>query len=435
MMDHAMMPADKDAMAAAPKTQRPRVVILGGGFGGLSAALALAKTDAEVVLVDRRNHHLFQPLLYQVATAALSPSDIAQPIRGILRGQKNATVLLGEVNGIDRAGQIVKFTDGRMLEYDWLIVATGARHSYFGHPEWAAFASGLKELDDATAIRRRILRAFETAEDTADEDERRRLLTFVIVGAGPTGVEMAGAIAELARHSLPKDFRRIDPASAQIILADGSKRVLPTFPEDLSEAAAKSLTKLGVELRLGASVSGCAADHAIVDGVAVPTRTIIWAAGIAASPAATWLGLEADRAGRVMVDAQLKPAGEARIFVVGDTASCQGANGKPLPGIAPVAKQEGEYAGAFIAATIAGRTPPAAFAYRHAGFMATIGRGSAIADFGRVKLSGFVAWLLWSLAHVYFLIGFRNRLSVALSWGWAYATFQRGSRLITGTDM
>jgi NADH dehydrogenase len=414
---------------------RPRVVILGGGFGGLSAAVALRKTEADVVLVDRRNHHLFQPLLYQVATAALNPSDIAQPIRGILRGQKNTTVLLGAVEGIDRAARMVRLDHGRMLDYDWLIVATGARHSYFGHPEWERVAPGLKELDDATAIRRRILRAFETAEDTMDQAESERLLTFVIVGAGPTGVEMAGAIAELARHALPMDFRRINPASARIILADAAPRVLPAFPEDLSAAAAKALEKLGVELRLGAMVSGCTAEHVVIDGTVLPTRTILWAAGVAASPAARWLEAAADRTGRVIVDAQLHPENEPRIFVVGDTACCVGPEGKPLPGIAPVAKQQGAWAGAAIAAAIEGRALSEKFQYRHAGFMATIGRGAAVADFGKVRLSGFTAWLLWCVAHVYFLIGFRNRLSVALSWGWAYTTFQRGARLITGADM
>jgi NADH dehydrogenase len=418
--------------AAAPK---PRVVILGGGFGGLSAAIALGKADADIVLIDRRNHHLFQPLLYQVATAALNPSDIAQPIRGILRGQKNTTVLLGEVEAVDRAARTVTLRGGRVLGYDWLVVATGARHGYFGHPEWEAFAPGLKELDDATAIRRRILSAFEKAEDAMDEAERTRLLTFVIVGAGPTGVEMAGAIAELARQALPMDFRRINSASARIILADAAPRVLPAFPEELSAKAAKQLQALGVELRLGAAVSACAADHVVIDGGALPTRTILWAAGVAASPAARWLGVAADRTGRVVVDAQLHPEGDRHVFVVGDTASVAGPEGRPLPGIAPVAKQQGAWAGRAIAAAIAGRLPAARFDYKHAGFMATIGRGAAVADFGKVRLAGFTAWMLWGVAHVYFLIGFRNRMSVALSWAWAYATFQRGARLITGSEM
>ncbi len=426
---------DQGATPLLLANARPRVVILGGGFGGLSAALALRHAEADITLVDRRNHHLFQPLLYQVATAALTPSDIAQPIRGILRGQKNTTVLLGEVVGIDRAARFVQLSHDRRLDYDWLIVATGARHSYFGHPEWEKFAPGLKELDDATALRRRILRAFETAEDTTDMAERERLLTFVIVGAGPTGVEMAGAIAELARHALAMDFRAINPAAARIILADAAKRVLPAFPEDLSAAAAKALAKLGVELRLGAAVSECAADHVVIDGSILPTRTILWAAGVAASPAMRWLDAPADRTGRVVVDARLHPGGDEHIFVIGDTASCPGADGKPLPGIAPVAKQQGKWAGACIAGIIEGRAPAPDFAYHHAGFMATIGRGAAVADLGRIRMTGFLAWVLWCVAHVYFLIGFRNRLSVALSWGWAYATFQRGARLITGADM
>jgi len=430
----SMMPAmETEAMGAV--AGKPRVVILGGGFGGLSAAVSLADADAEVVLVDRRNYHLFQPLLYQVAAAALNPSDIAQPIRGILRGQKNTTVLLGEVTAIDRAARIVHLSNQRALSYDWLIIGTGARHSYFGHPEWEECAPGLKDLDDATAIRRRILRAFETAEDTTDMAERERLLTFVIVGAGPTGVEMAGAIAELARHALPMDFRRIDPTAAKIILVDAAPRVLPAFPESLSAAAAKALEALGVELRLGASVSMCAADHAVIDGAVLPTRTILWAAGVAASPAARWLNSPADRTGRVIVDAQLHPENDPRIFVIGDTACCIGPNGTPLPGTAPVAKQQGQWAGKSIAASIAGRSPPERFVYKHAGFMATIGRGEAVADFGRVRMAGFFAWLLWCVAHIYFLVGFRNRLSVAMSWAWAYATFQRGARLITGQDM
>lgn len=311
-MDSMMPPMETEVMGKA--AGKPRVVILGGGFGGLSAAVSLAEADAEVVLVDRRNYHLFQPLLYQVAAAALNPSDIAQPIRGILRGQKNTTVLLGEVDAIDRAARIVHLSNQRALPYDWLIVGTGARHSYFGHPEWEECAPGLKDLDDATAIRRRILRAFETAEDTTDMAERERLLTFVIVGAGPTGVEMAGAIAELARHALPMDFRRIDPTAAKIILVDAAPRVLPAFPESLSAAAAKALEALGVELRLGASVSMCAADHAVIDGAVLPTRTILWAAGVAASPAARWLNSPADRTGRVIVDAQLHPENDPRIL-------------------------------------------------------------------------------------------------------------------------
>ncbi len=424
--------AGTDAMSLGDG--KPRVVILGGGFGGLAAAVSLSKAEADIVLVDRRNHHLFQPLLYQVAVAALTPSDIAQPIRGILRGQKNTTVLLAEVDAIDRTTRSVHLSNQRILSYDWLIVGTGARHSYFGHPEWEAFAPGLKGLDDATGIRRRILRAFETAEDTEDFEESRRLLTFVIVGAGPTGVEMAGAIAELARHALPRDFRRIDPASARIILVDAAPRVLPAFPETLSTAAAAALGALGVELRLGASVSSCAADHVVIDGTALPTRTILWAAGVAASPASRWLNTPADRIGRVVVDAQLHPDDDQHVFVVGDTACCMGKDGRPLPGIAPVAKQQGKWAGKAIAAMIAGRSAPERFVYKHTGFLATIGRGAAVADFGRVRLTGFFAWLLWCVAHVYFLVGFRNRLSVALSWMWAYATFQRGARLITGQD-
>jgi NADH:ubiquinone reductase (H+-translocating) len=386
-----------------------------------------------VTIIDRRNYHLFQPLLYQVATAALSPADIASPIRAILRGQRNASVILGKVTGIDKEGRAVLIGD-RRIPYDELIVAAGARHAYFGHDEWEPFAPGLKKIDDATDIRRRILLAFEHAEIAEDDDERRRLMTFVIVGGGPTGVEMAGAIAELAKMALAKDFRRIDPAMSRVILVEAGPRVLPSFPQSLSEVARRSLERLGVEVRLNSPVTACDASGAVVGAERIESRTILWAAGVAASPAAKWLGAEADRAGRVIVTPGLTLPGHPEIFVVGDTAHVEDAAGKPLPGVAPVAKQQGAYVAGVIRARIAGRPEPPPFRYRNFGNLATIGRKSAVADFGFLRLSGRLAWLLWGLAHIYFLIGFRNRLAVALDWIWAYLTFQRGARLITGGE-
>ncbi len=413
---------------------KPRVLIVGAGFGGLSAARALAHTDADVVVIDRRNYHLFQPLLYQVATAALNPSDIAQPIRSVLRDQANATVLMGRVVGIDRAARTVQLQSGETVPFDWLVLATGARHAYFGKEEWETVAPGLKKIDDATHIRQRVLGAFERAESALDEAARRSLLTFVVVGAGPTGVELAGAIAELARDALAKDFRRIDPTSARVILVDAAPRVLPVFTEALSAKAAAQLLRLGVELKLGAPVSACDLDGVEVAGERISARTVLWAAGVQASAAAKWLGVPGDRAGRVPVGANLHFEEDDRIFVIGDTALALDAAGKALPGIAPVAKQQGAWVGKRIAAAIAQRSSNPPFRYRHIGNLATIGRNAAVADFGWITLSGYPAWVLWGLAHVYFLIGFRNRLSVALSWVWAYLTRQRPARLITGGE-
>jgi len=420
-------------MPTAPDP-RAHIVIVGGGFGGLTAALALRNVPVRVTLIDRRNYHLFQPLLYQVATAGLSPADIASPIRGILRKQRNTTVLLGKVTGIDVAGKAV-LSDERWVTYDQLVIATGARHAYFNHDEWECFAPGLKKIDDATDIRSRILVAFERAENSTDDRERRRLLTFVIVGGGPTGVEMAGAIAELARRALSTDFRNIDPRSARVVLIDSGPRVLAAFPETLSAAAKRALERLGVEVVLGTRVSRCSLDGVIVGNAEIEADTIIWAAGVMASPAAKWLGAEQDRAGRVVVECDLTLIGHPEIFVIGDTALSKAANGKPLPGIAPVAKQQGAYVARVIAARVGGRPAPAPFRYRHLGTMATIGRKSAVADFGRVRLSGFIAWLLWGIVHIYFLVGFRNRLAVLVGWLWAYLTFERGARLITGHDL
>ena len=414
-------------------SRRPRVVIIGAGFGGLSAAMRLKRTDADVTVVDRRNHHLFQPLLYQVATAALSPADIATPIRGILARQANASVVLGAVTGIDLAARAILIGE-RRIPYDELVIATGAHESYFGHDEWATVTSGLKKVEDATTMRRRILIAFERAEESDDEDERRRLLTFVIIGGGPTGVELAGALAELARAALARDFRRIDPTTARIVLIEAGPRLLPSFPPRLSEVAARALNELGVELRLGTKVSRCDECGAVLDDERIDSRTLIWAAGVAASPAADWLGVAPGRGGRVPVGPDLTVPGHPEVFVIGDTAQVDGLHG-PLPGVAPVAKQEGAYVARVIAARLAGKRAPRPFQYRDLGNLATIGRKEAVVDFGWLKLTGRVAWLVWGLAHIYFLIGFRNRAAVAVDWLWSYLTYQRGAQLITGEDM
>jgi len=420
---------DKSAAGSA----RPRVVIIGAGFGGLSAAMGLAHVAADVTVIDRRNHHLFQPLLYQVATAALSPADIAAPIRGILSRQANTDVTLGTVTGIDTAGRAVLIGE-RRIAYDQLVIATGARESYFGHDEWAAVTSGLKSIENATTMRRRILVAFECAEDCDDEAERRRLLTFVIIGGGPTGVELAGALAELARAALARDFRHIDPSTARIVLIEGGPRLLPSFPPGLSEKAARALARLGVEVQLDAMVTSCDRNGVAIGNERIYGRTLIWAAGVAASPAATWLGIKPGRGGRVPVGTDLTLPGHPEIFVIGDTAQVAGPGG-PLPGVAPVAKQQGTYVARVIAARLAGKPPSGPFRYRDFGNLATIGRHQAVVDFGWLRLTGRLAWLAWGVAHIYFLIGFRNRLAVAINWLWSYITYQRGARLITGQDM
>ncbi len=433
--DRAAYSTAMDAATPADSTagDRPRIVIVGAGFGGLVAARALRKVAAKVTVIDRRNYHLFQPLLYQVATAGLSPADIASPIRSILRDQANAEVLMARVTGVDRARREVLLEDnGRRIAYDYLIIAAGARHAYFGHDEWEEVAPGLKKIDDATAIRHRILVAFEKAETATDAEERRRLLTFVIVGGGPTGVEMAGAIAELAKKTLVKDFRTIDPASARVLLVEGGPRVLLAFPEDLSAKARRSLEKLGVEVLTNTPVELCDADGVVSAGKRIEARTILWAAGVQSAPVAKWLQADSDRAGRVKVDAGLSVPSEPDIFVIGDNAAVMQANGQPVPGVAPAAKQMGAYVARVIAGRIAGKPVSEPFRYRNYGNFATIGRHAAVADFGWLRLSGYPAWLLWGAAHIYFLIGFRNRLAVMLDWLWAYVTYQRGVRLITG---
>jgi NADH:quinone reductase (non-electrogenic) len=410
---------------------RPRIVIVGMGFGGLAAAHGLAGANADVTVIDRRNYHLFQPLLYQVATAGLSPAQIATPIRAILRRAANVQVVLGKVDGVDKRQRTVMVED-RLVPYDYLVLATGARHSYFGRDEWESVAPGLKKIDDATGIRRRILTAFEQAEAAALAEERQRLLTFVVIGGGPTGVEMAGAIAELARVALRHDFRNIDPVEARVVLVEAGQRLLPALPAMLGAAAREALESLGVEVRLGTAVSHCDSEGVIIGDRRLPAATIVWGAGVMASAAAHWLGAEKDRAGRVVVGSDLSVPGHPEIFCIGDTASAVDADGKPLPGLAPVAKQQGAYVARRLRALIAGKPPSRPFRYRSWGTMATIGRRSAVADLGWIKLDGTLAWLLWSAVHVSFLIGFRNRTIVMLDWLWSYFTFQSGARLITG---
>ena len=411
----------------------PRVVIVGAGFGGLWAAKTLANAPAEVTVIDRENYHLFQPLLYQVATAGLSPADIAAPIRGIVGAYRNISVMLGEIVGVDVAARVVSIMGGRQVPYDYLVLSTGARHAYFGHDDWEVLAPGLKRIEDATEIRRRILLAFEHAENETNPDERRRLMNLVIVGGGPTGVELAGAIAELARRALAKDFRNIDPRAARIILIEAGPRLLPSFPKDLSDDATQRLEKLGVEVRLGAPVTAINSSGVTIGAVHIEARTAIWAAGVAASPAGRWIGAECDRVGRIKVDPNLAVPGHPEIFAIGDTALALDAAGRPLPGIAPVAKQQGRYVGRLIKAQLRGAKRVEPFHYRSYGNLATIGRKAAIIDFGWIHLRGLIAWVIWSVVHIYFLIGFRNRAMVALDWLWAYFTFQRGARLVTGS--
>jgi NADH dehydrogenase len=412
---------------------QPRIVIVGGGFGGLAAAKALRKTPAEVILIDRSNHHLFQPLLYQVATAVLTPSQIATPIRSIFRKQKNVTVILGEVTGVDKERKCVFVSDADRervsVAYDYLILATGATHSYFSHNEFEKYAPGLKSLADAVSARNRILQAFEQAEAEEDPSRHPDLLTFILVGAGPTGVEMASALAILVRTTLESDFRRVDPASARIVLVDMAPRVLPPFSEDLSEAAKRRLEKLGVEVRLGHSVDLIDDDGIVAAGERIASRTVIWTAGVAPSPAGEWLKVETDRAGRVRVQNDVTVPGHPEIFVVGDTASFE-ENGKPLAGVAQVAMQQGRYAGKVLHARITGSTPPGPFSYFDKGTMAVVGKGFAVLQSHKVRVSGFLAWLAWATVHLQFLATSSLRLTVFLQWVWTYFTGQRGSRLI-----
>jgi NADH dehydrogenase len=414
----------------ASASRRPRVVVIGAGFGGLNTAIGLARADVDVTVVDRRNYHLFQPLLYQVATAGLSPAQIAMPIRHILRRQKNATVLMDRVEDVDTAAKLV-ITGSRRIPYDYLVIGAGARHAYFGNDQWEEVAPGLKTIGDATEIRARILTAFEKAEVSEDEALRGKLLTLVVVGGGPTGVELAGAIVELARKAIVGDFRNIDSSTARVVLVEAGPRLLPAFPEDLSASAKRQLEKLGVEVRLGHAVTQCDEDGVMLaDGETIASGCVLWAAGVQASRAARWLDVEADRAGRVIVAGDLSVPGHPEIFVVGDTALAIGKGGRPVPGVAAAAKQMGKYVARLIKARLAGKTV-APFRYIDYGNLATIGRKAAVADFGGIKLTGFLAWLLWTFAHLWFLVGFRNRVVVFLDWAWAYATYDRGARLIT----
>jgi len=408
--------------------QRPQVVILGAGFGGLEAAKTLSYAPVEITVLDRQNYHCFQPLLYQVATAALSPADVAWPIRHILRSQVNATVFMADVTGIETEARLVK-TQAGTFPFDFLIIATGATHSYFGHDDWAAFAPGLKRIEDATRIRRSILSAFEQAELTPDEAQRRRLLTFVVVGGGPTGVEMAGAIAEIARQTLARDFRRIDPRTSRCVLIEAGTRLLPTFSVQNSNYARDTLAKMGVEVMTSSQVTRCDKCGVDLADGRIDAGAVIWAAGVVASPAANWLSAERDRAGRVVVQPDLSLPGHHEIFVIGDTASAQGA-GRQIPGLASAAKQMGNYVGRLIEARIMGRSLRP-FRYRYQGDLATIGRRAAIVELGPIRLKGIIGWLFWSVVHIYFLIGIRNRFIVAMTWLWSYITFERGARLIT----
>jgi NADH:quinone reductase (non-electrogenic) len=409
--------------------QRPQIVILGAGFGGLQAAKTLSRAPVEITIIDRQNYHCFQPLLYQVATAALSPAEVAWPIRHILRRQQNATVFMAEVTGIDAKARVV-LTAAGPFPFDFLVIATGATHSYFGHDEWETFAPGLKRIEDATRIRRSILSAFEQAELARDAAERERLLTFVIVGGGPTGVEMAGAIAEIARQTLARDFRRIDPRTSKILLIEAGASLLPTFSQQHSNYARDTLTKMGVDVMTATRVTRCDERGVDLEHGRIDAGAVIWAAGVVASPAAQWLAAEHDRAGRVVVRPDLSLPGYDNIFVIGDTASVRDAGGGPVPGLAPAAKQMGRYVGRLIAARLAGRSPPQ-FRYRDQGELTTVGRRAAVVELGPLQLKGFFGWLFWSVVHIYFLIGLRNRFVVAVTWLWSYLTFQRGARLIT----
>jgi NADH dehydrogenase len=414
----------------APRPERPRVVIVGAGFGGLEAARTLARAPVEIVIVDQHNFHCFQPLLYQVATATLSPADIAWPIRTILRRQQNTRVVLARVAGIDKDSKLL-MTDSGSIAYDFLILATGATHSYFGHGEWESVAPGLKVIADATKIRSRILLSFEQAELTEDEQERQRLTTFVVIGGGPTGVEMAGAIAEVARETLRSDFRCVDPRITRIVLIEAGTRLLAALPDKLSRYAFKSLTRMGVEVKTGTRVTGCDARGVRIGNERIEAATLIWAAGVIASPAAAWLGAPQDHHGRVLVNPDLSVSGIPNTFAIGDTAAIKDPKGGPVPGVAPAAKQMGRYAGKHIAAQLAGTRTPEPFVYRDLGELATIGRNSAVVKVRGIELTGFAGWLFWSIIHIYFLIGTRDRLVVAVKWFWNYLTFQRGARLIT----
>lgn len=422
-------------MQDAPSSNAHRLVVVGAGFAGLALVKALRFPGLHITIVDQRNHHLFQPLLYQVATTILPTSDVAWPIRNLFKTRADVTTILGEVVGIDEAARRVDLKESAPLAYDTLVLATGARHSYFGHDEWEGAAPGLKSLEDATTIRRRVLLAFEKAEVSESAAERAALLTFVVIGAGPTGVELAGIIAELAQHILPKEFRNIDTRTARVILVEAGPRVLPAFAEGLSAYAQAALTRLGVSVQTGEAVTNITDEGVRIGENEIAARTVLWAAGVKASPAAAWLGVEADRAGRVRVGPDLGVPGHPEIFVIGDTASVLNENGTPVPGIAPAAKQQGRFVAGLLRDRLSGKPPPGRFRYRHSGNLATIGRSAAVVDFGRIQLKGALAWWFWGIAHIFFLIGTRSRIAVALSWLWSYATGRNSARLITQRDI
>jgi NADH:ubiquinone reductase (H+-translocating) len=431
-LDETAAIAASPSPAAASATP-PHVVVVGAGFAGLEVAQGLREAPVRLTIIDRHNYNLFQPLLYQVATAALSPADVAVPIRSLMR-HRNAHVMLDEVVGVDRAARSVSTAAGKRIGYDYLVLAIGSLYDYFGHDDWATLAPAPKTIDDALAIRRRVLLAFEKADAAADEAERDALLTFVLVGAGATGVEMAGALAELARATLARDFRRIDPASARILLVEAGPRVLASFPEKLGAYALRTLQALGVEVATATRIESIDEEGVIAGGKRIAARTVIWCAGVKAGPAAAWLDIEPARHGKVSVEADLTLPGHPEIFVLGDAAAVKGSGGKDLPGLAAVAQQEGRYAARVIAARASGKSERAAFSYRDKGTLATIGRSAAVADLPHAKLTGTVAWLFWGLVHIFFLIGFRNRAAVLLNWLWAWLTYGRGARLITGEE-
>ena len=411
------------------------VVVIGGGFGGLQAVNGLAGAGVRITLIDQRNHHLFQPLLYQAATTILPVSEIAWPLRGLLKKRKDVTTLLARVVGVDKQARQVLLEDGGSVVYDTLVLATGARHSYFGNDDWEPYAPGLKTLEDATNIRRRVLSAFETAESTSDEAERRAEMTFAVIGAGPTGVELVGVIAELAHRILPSEFRNIDTRQSRVLLIEAGPEVLSAFPDKLSAYARKALEKLEVEVLTGHPVTSCDGEGVVVNDTRIPARTIIWAAGVQASGAAQWLDAQSDRAGRVVVEPDLSVKGHPEVFVIGDTAAIQTVHGKPVPGIAPAAKQMGNYVAKVIRARNKSRPVPGPFHYHHKGSLATIGRSAAVVDFGNYALKGTPAWWFWGFAHIYFLIGTRSRVTVAWSWLWSYLTGQNSARLITTPEI